>query len=85
MGVKVSDERKRILKAMSKTDPSTEEYKALIERLNSLPDNKFKLDVNGIIQSAIKAGGPIMLGLLIIAFEKKGGAFVSQASKFIRF
>lgn len=81
----VKDERKRILKEMSQEDPGTERYETLAARLNELPESKFKLDVNGILQSAIKAAGPIMLGYLIIAFEKRGGAFVSQAGKLIRF
>jgi len=78
-------ERQRLLNELAICDPGTERYKVIEERLNELHDKKTKVDWNGLAQSAIKAAGPLMLGALIISFEKRGGAFVSQASKFIRF
>ena len=83
--VKVKDERERILKLMAEIDPADERYKVLEERLNQLKDDRTKFDKNGAIQAGIKTAGPVLLGLLIIGFEKAGGAFISQASKFIRF
>lgn len=83
--VKVKDERERILKLMAEIDPADERYKVLEERLNQLKDDRIKFDKNGAIQCGIKAAGPIVLGLIIVSFEKVGGAFISQASKFIKF
>lgn len=81
----VNEERTRILAEMSACDPADERYEVLEKRLNQLPEKKSKLDINGIIQAAIKTSGPIILGAVIIAFEKAGGAFVSQASKMCKF
>lgn len=81
----IKKERQRLLNELAVCDPGTERYKIIEERLNELHDKKTKVDWNGFVQSAIKAAGPLALGALIISFEKKGGAFVSQASKFIRF
>ena len=83
--VKVKDERARILELMAEVDPADDRYKTLEERLNQLKDDRTKFDYNGAIQCGIKAAGPVLLGLLIIGFEKCGGAFISQASKFINF
>ena len=80
----VKAERARLIKEMSTTDPTSEAYEALVKRYNALKDDR-KIDFNGIAQSVIKAAGPVVLGLMIIGFEKRGGAFVSQASKFIKF
>lgn len=81
----VENERQRLLNELAVCDPATERYKVIEERLNELHEKKSKIDWNGLGQSAIKAFGPLALGVLIISFEKKGGAFISQASKFIRF
>ena len=83
--IDVKSERQRILDEMAACDPAEERYKILQKRLNALHDNRTKVDWNGIAQAGIKAAGPLLLGALIISFEKHGGAFVSQASKFIRF
>ena len=83
--IDVRSERQRILDEMAVCDPAEKRYEILEERLNNLHDNRFKFDWNGIAQAGIKASGPLLLGALIISFEKHGGAFVSQASKFIRF
>lgn len=81
----IEKERQRLLDELAVCDPAGERYKAVQERLNELHDKRSKIDWNGLGQSAIKAFGPLALGVLIIGFEKKGGAFISQASKFIRF
>lgn len=83
--VKIADERDRILAEMAVCDPAEERYKVLEERLNQLKDDKIRFDKNGAIQAGIKAAGPIVLGLIIVGFEKVGGAFISQASKYIKF
>lgn len=83
--VRIADERTRILEEMKKCDPCDERYKTLEERLNQLKDDKVKFDKNGAIQAGIKTAGPIILGLIIVGFEKVGGAFISQASKYIKF
>ena len=83
--IDVKSERQRILDEMAVCDPADKRYEVLQERLNNLHDTKSKIDWNGIAQAGIKAAGPLLLGALIISFEKHGGAFVSQASKFIRF
>ena len=83
--VTVKTERARILKEMSEIDPGEKRYEILETRLNELKDNRSKIDWNGITQAGIKASAPIILGVIIIKFEKAGGAFVSQASKFLRF
>jgi len=81
----IKQERQRLLNELALCDPQSDRYKTIEDRLNELRDQKTKIDWNGIAQSTIKAFGPLALGALIISFEKKGGAFVSQASKFIRF
>ena len=81
----IKQERQRLLNELALCDPQSDRYKVIEDRLNELRDQKTKIDWNGIAQSTIKAFGPLALGALIISFEKKGGAFVSQASKFIRF
>lgn len=81
----IESERQRLLDELAVCDPATERYKVIEERLNELHEKKSKIDWNGLGQSAIKSFGPFALGYLIIRFEKKGGAFISQASKFIRF
>ena len=81
----IKQERQRLLNELALCDPQSDRYKMIEDRLNELRDQKTKIDWNGIAQSTIKAFGPLALGALIISFEKKGGAFVSQASKFIRF
>lgn len=81
----VKQERQRLLNELALCDPQSDRYKVIEDRLNELRDQKTKIDWNGIAQSTIKAFGPLALGALIISFEKRGGAFVSQASKFIRF
>lgn len=82
--IDVKSERQRILDEMAVCDPADKRYEVLQERLNNLRDTKF-VDWNGIVIAGVKAAGPLLLGALIISFEKHGGAFVSQASKFIRF
>ena len=81
----IKQERQRLLNELALCDPQSDRYKVIEDRLNELRDQKTKIDWNGIAQSTIKAFGPLALGALIISFEKRGGAFVSQASKFIRF
>ena len=81
----IKQERQRLINELALCDPQSDRYKVIEDRLNELRDQKTKIDWNGIAQSTIKAFGPLALGALIISFEKKGGAFVSQASKFIRF
>ena len=80
-----ASEKQRILEVMSITDPASDEYKRMEKRLNELDANKHKWNWSSIIEASIKTVGTLAGITAIAILEKKGMAFVSQGSKFLRF